>query len=322
MLIKKIQETSIDLMSPQEIYHHDMDSLLMQKLSARYTGRCFQSIYILSIVRIIRRSSIRMTITRLDGSASVDVQYEVEGLVLNPGDVLHGCKIIEIHNNAITAEHKYVGIKLQKNVTNKISQILQVGQTIPVIVQKVRYIPNQKNISMIATPYAPTINEDPIYRIKSALKPEEVEKLGMFTDQIDEELKLHGGIKNEKAYMFFQDLMYPYKNNIKYERTHIAEQMGMKPVALDLKSLIGITGGIVSMPSEDHLSNKRIFYSKTTKVPEELQSVDIDMYPVAANYLNRYLSYLQTLRGFVETYTGDSIKQMLAYWRLCKAVKL
>jgi hypothetical protein len=321
MIIKKIQETSIDLMTPQEIFHHDIDTLLMQKLSSRYRGRCFQSIYILSIVRIIRRSSIRMTITRLDGSASVDVQYEVEGLVLNPGDVLHGCKIIEIHNNAITAEHKYVGIKLQNSVTNKISQILQVGQTIPVVVQKVRYIPHQKNISMIATPYIPTTNEDPIYRIKSALTPPEVEKLGMFVDQIDDELKLHDGIKDERKYIFFHDLMYPYKNNIKYERTQIAEFMGMKPIALNLKSLIGIKSGVVSMPSEDHLSNQRIFWSNSTKVPSELQLIDIDMYPVAASYFNRYLSYLQTLRGFVETYTADNIKQMVTYWRICKAAK-
>jgi hypothetical protein len=318
MIIKKVQQTSIDLMTPDEIFHPDIDSLIMQKLSARYSGRCFQSIYILSIVKIIRISDIRMTITRLDGSASVDVEYEVEGLILNPGDVLHGCKIIEIHNNAITAEHMYVGIKLQKNVTNKISQILQVGQIIPVIVQKVRYIPNQKNISMIATPYVPTTNEDPIYRIKSALTPNEVDKLGMFADQIDAELKLHDSIKHGKSYIFFQDLMYPYKN----KRTPFAEDMGMKPVALDLKSLIDIASGIVIMSSADHLSNRRVFWSKHTNVTDELQSVDIDMYPVSANYLNRYLSYLQTLRGFVETYTGDSIKQMIAYWRLCKAAKL
>lgn len=322
MIIKKVLETSIDLTDPVEIYNHDINPMIIKKLTTRYKNRCFQSIYVLSIVKIIRRSSIKMTTARLDGSASIDIQFEVEGIVLIEGNILHGCKVIEIHTNAITAEHKYVGIKLQRDSSNKISQILQIGQVIPVIVKKVRYIPNQSKISMIASPYVPSITDPVVYKISSGLSMEETEKLGMFIDQIADELKLHTDTET-KRYAFFKDLMYPYKVNMKYESSHQAESLGFKPVELNLTNLTKISHGLLTYPSEDNRSNNRMFWSKKTSVPGGIMVVNADMFPVVASYLNQYLTYLMALRGFVETYkTDESIKGLIAYWRMCKMSKL
>lgn len=322
MIIKKVLETSIDLFDPAEIYTHDVEALLVKKLEERYKNRCYQSIYVLRITRIIRRSSIKMKTTRLDGSASLNVQFEVEGEVFIEGHVMHGCKVIEIHTNAITAEHAHAGIKLQKDPSNKISQTLQVGQVIPVVVKRVRYIPNQKEASMIATPYIPNVTDEPVYKINSPISPAETEKLDMFFQQIEEEEKLHVELKKNRKYAFFQDLMYPYKVNMKYDKTHVAETLGMKPIPLQLKDLLKINSGMLIYPSEDNKSNRRVYHSAKSSVPSGLMTVDTSMFPVVANYLNQYLTYLMTLRGFVETYnTDESVKKLITYWKLCKMAK-
>lgn len=322
MIIKKVLETSLDLLDPVEIYNHDVESMIIKKLTKRYKNRCFQSIYILAINKIIRRSSIKMTRERLDGSARLDVQFEVEGIVLIEGNILHGCKVIEIHTNAITAEHKYVGIKLQRDSSNQISQILQIGQTIPVIVKKVRYIPNQSKISMIAVPYVPSITPPLVYKITGELSKDEIEKIKMFIDQIDIEEKLHTEINTTKRYAFFQDLMYPYKVNIKYESSNQAERLGFKPVSFDIKQLTSISQGLLTYPSEDNRKNKRLFWSKKQKVPDGVMVVTASVFPVVASYLNQYLQHLLSLRGFIDTYkTDESIKGLIAYWRLCKMSK-
>lgn len=313
----------VDLTNPSDIYRHDVETMLLQKLNTRYQKRCYLSMYVLEVLRIVHKSLIKMVTNRLDGGAQLSVQFEVSGFIINEGDILHNCKIIEIHTNAITAEHEYVGIKLQKDPNNKISQVLKIGQIIPVVVGHVRYIPNKPKVSMVASPYIPTISEVTYYNITAGLSPEQSEKLGMFIDMIAKEEKLHtDAIKSSKKYQFFQDLMYPYKVNHKYEKSSIAEQLGMKAVPLDLKNMLVISNGVIVQPDEDNVSNKRFFHTKKTTAPDNLFAVNIELFPVCATYFKRYLIYLTTLRGFVETYKSqDVMKDLMIYWRLCKSSK-
>jgi hypothetical protein len=323
MIITKILETMVDLINPADIYQHDVETMLLQKLNTRYQKRCYLSIYVLEVLRIVRRSSIKMVTNRLDGGAQLSVQFEVSGFIINEGDILHNCKIIEIHTNAITAEHEYVGIKLQKDPNNKISQVLKIGQIIPIVVSRVRYIPNKSKVSMVATPYIPKISEVTYYNITAGISPEQSEKLGMLIDMITEEEKLHTDtVKISKKYQFFQDLMYPYKVNHKYEKSRLAEQLGMKAVSLELKNMLSISNGVIVQPDEDNMSNRRFFHTKKPAVPSNLFAVNIELFPVCATYFKKYLMYLKTLRGFVETYKSQEImKDLMVYWRMCKGSK-
>jgi hypothetical protein len=325
MHITKILETTIDLIDPSEIYQHDIDRLITRKLNERYQNRCYQSILVLDVKKIIKRSSIKMVNNRLDGGAYVDVQFEVNGIILIEGEILHGCKIIEIHANAMTAEHTYAGIKLQKEVGGQISNILKVGQVIPIVVHNVRYIPYKPTISMIATPYIPTIPDRQIYyNITSGLLPEQTEKLGFLIDQIEIEEKLHESIKKQKQYDFFKDLLYPYKVNQKYEQHKHTVDLNLTPLSLDLKSMCKISSGIVIYPIEDNKYNKRFFWSdiEVDRTSSDF-IVNAELFLIMASFSNQYLLYLQALRGFVTTYnTPESMKPLMLYWRLCKNAKI
>jgi len=326
MNVTKILETSINIFNPNELFQHNFNDLLIQKLTKRYKNRCYQSIYVLKINKIIRRSSIKLSMSRLDGSGDISVQFEVDGIVLIENSILHNCKILKIHTNAITAEHEYVGIKLQKSQSNKISQVLQVDQIVSVIVNQVRYITNKKKITMIATPYMPvqTIEELVIYNILSGITQEESDKVKLFLDKIKEEESLHDKIKKEKRYSFFQDMMYPYKVNHKFEREGISEHYKLKPVNLTLKEILAIKSGILIYSDLDHRSHKRVFVgpSITNQLDNDEFIIDSDLFPIIMNCLNKYLFYLRGLRGFVETYnTPELMKKQIAHWHIMKMTK-
>jgi hypothetical protein len=332
MIINKVLETTIDLLDPNDIYASNIDNLLMKKLDIRYKNKCYQSILILEIMKIIRRSTIKMVDNRLDGGAYIDVQFEVKGIIFIQGEILHGCKIIEIHSNATIAEHEYAGIKLQKEINLKLQKdigdaifkILQVGQKIPVIVQKIRYMPNQSSISMIAIPYLPTISTEVYYEINQGLNPSQTEQIGYILDCIKTEEELHKTV-NTKAYDFFKDILYPYKTNQKYEQSKKVSSLKLIPVSLELKNMLEIDHGIITYPSEDNKINKRLFWSKNLDVDilKDQLVITSSVYPVLADICNKYLLYLQALRGFVETYpTTENMQELLVYWKLCKNAQI
>jgi hypothetical protein len=332
MLITKVLETSVDLLDPNDIYVLDIDTLLISKLTTRYKNKCFQSILILEITKIIRRSSTRMINNRIDGSASVDVQFEVKGVILIQGEILHGCRIVEINSNAITAENNYAGIKIQKETNSKatkdisdaIFKILRVGQKIPVVIQKVRYTPNQPSISVIATPFMPIVSDEIYYRINQPLNPSQTDQLSYLLDQISIEEKEHTAIQKDKSYDFFKDLLYPYKVNQKYDQSKKASTLKLKPVVLNIKNMVEIESGIVVYPSEDNRYNKRFFLSNSDdsnmfNASDSSMIIDNGAYQIFADIVNKYILYLQALRGFVETYpTAESMQELLVYWKLCK----
>lgn len=320
MLITKILTTSVDLLDPNDMYNADLDNVILRKLKDRYIKKCYQSMYILDITRLIRRSLARITDVRLDAGASVDVQFEVSGVILNQGEVLHGCVVLEIRDDIITAEHEYAGIKLQKDPTGQIIRILQVGQKIPVVVHNVRYTVNESKISVLGSPYAPYVPDAFTYfNITESVNPDESEMLDVMLSKIQAEEDLHKQLQTDaKQYEFFKDKLYPYKIRQKAELHKSLE--AFKPVSLELKSMLEIDNGIVVYPHIDERINKRFFISDT--LPPNAVVINISAYGVFMDILTKYYLYLQALRGFIETYpTPKEAQELMSYWSMCKKLQ-
>lgn len=326
MIILKVIETSLDFTDPNEIYHNDIESLIIQKLNKRYKNKCYQSFYIEDIKKVIRRSDIKMVDNRQDGGASVDVQFEAEGIVLSQGEIIHGCKISEIRDNIITAENRYACIKLQKSaLTQHIVDILKIGNVIPIIVQKVKYTPNQNSISVLGNAFSPVVYSNIYYIINEPLSNNEIEKVNILFEKISSEEEKHKLINKEERYKFFRDLMYAYKSDRKFGISKIATSLELKDVPLDNK-LLNIKGGIITYPNEDPKFLKRLFWTKNTDIEENLeksiQIIDSSLYSVLSEVLTKYLLYLEGLRGFIETYkTFESVKELFTYWQLCQKLQ-
>ena len=340
MLITKVIETSVDLLDPNtEIFAPDVENVIFTILKKRYVGICFNSILITDIKRIIKRSSRKFVDNRLDGGAYIDVCFEVEGHVFSAGEILHGATIVETLNNAITAEHKYAGIKLQKNsadelTSNNILQSLSQKQVVTIVIQHVRYNINKNKVSIIGTPYLPTYSKYVIFNIIEGLNPSELEKVSFILDKIKVEEEAHLSYTKspeDKRYTLFKSIMYPFKNMQKIDQSKEFDNWKMQPISFEIKKnydalldkFLNISSGTIIYPDEDHKLNRRFFYSEKEIESSNHLIIDVTLYNVLSDVLYKYLLYLMGLRGFLETYqTLEKANQLSTYLKICKASQL
>lgn len=332
MLIKKTLETTLDLFQHDDIYCLDVEAMLIKKLTEKYANRCFKSMLILKILKILKKSSIHFEDNRLDGGAHIDVTFEAEGEVYTRGEVIHGCRIIEIQGNIIAAENKYAGIKLIHNDQNTIPilKVLEVDHVIPIVVQRVAYNMYKSKISISGTPYIPIFTPVIWFDIQEGLTPDQTEKITKYLEIIATEEEEHKKISKEKRYELFKNIMYPFKTLQQIDKRKDFTILSMKPISIDtdpkkfLSSVLDIESGIITYPCEDHRLNHRFFYSNK-KLSEEntKSSIKATMFQVLSDILVNYSLYLRCLRGFVETYKDlDDAKKLASYLSICKSKQI
>ena len=321
MLIKKIFETSIDISDPNDIFNID-EQFIKNILKERYVSRCHKGMFILDILRIVRKSNIYLADDRLDGSAYFSVQFEAQGDVLFAGEILHGCKISKIHANAITAIHKYAGVKIRNtSVTN----ILKTGDVIPVVVKKSMYAVNKPQISVLGIPYVPTQEDQRIvFQITRGMNDEETKKLKVILGYIDEREKKVATYekKNKSSMQFYNALLYGYKKDQKFATSAEAKKRKILPVKLNSKELLKLTQGVIIYTGLDHPYQKRLFHGKKLITMEDDLVIENDLYSVLSNIFNMYLRYLDALIGFAETYkTKEQILKIKKYLSVCRKMQ-
>lgn len=320
MIVTRIVETTIDLTQPgSEILSGNIDAVVMKKLTQRYVGHCYQSMLVLEIVKINKRSDVVMCRTQLNGAAYVDVNCTVSGMVLVPGEILQDCRIIEILGDNIIAQHagkNVVKIDTQKNTLAL--QVLKTGQSIPVVVQQARYTPNSTQITAVATLYAPIADPLIMYQVTEGLTADERQRVEQLLAEIAEEEKhIDHSAQN---YKFFTNIMYPYVTTQKFESMPMYKKFA--PLAFDAAQLDRVTHGTVTYPSIDKRENRRLLWSEENIEFDEITIVKSSAYVAIAEILNRYLKYLITLRGFMETYkTPEDIRPNITYWKVCQQLK-
>jgi hypothetical protein len=201
-------------------------------------------------------------------------------------------------------------------VSDAIFKTLKINQVIPVVVQLTRYMANKPMSTMLATPYIPQPFETIVYSVGKPLDDKQTEQLQELLNIVADEEKKHTLIKKTKSYGVFNDIMYPYTSKQQFTKGALYTDMEFKPVDFEIKSISAITSGSIVFPSEDQ-PNYRFFHGKKTN------ATTMSVYAAVASYINKYLVYLQTLRGFVETYpeTSTHTKELANYLSICKRDK-
>ena len=316
MLITKVLETSVDLYDPDDIYTLDAKALLLKKLNERYQNKCFASLLILNVTEIIRYSNFIMVTDRLDGGAYADVQFKVEGIILTKGEVLQGCKVINVTSSGIIINHKYAVGMLTQDKYKKAFSIVKKDQYVPVIVEDATYNVGKSQITISCKPYTPQPFNDTIYNINAIISPADTEKLDLILTDLDKEEKQHEDIKKTESYTFFKKLMYPYATPQKFQLSPIGATFISIPVTL--KNILEIRDG--SLTSADISSSEFLMHSK--KLINIDKVIDSPLYPAISSILQERILYLRTLREFAEYYNSvEKTQEMLAYWKICVSVK-
>lgn len=149
-IIKKLEDT-ISL-SPTELFD-DQTSILMSKLAGKYEGKCWADSYVLKVLRILLKGPTEISKNRTDGSADINLQFEIECETFPAGTIVL-CKILALREDKIIGH--YENINPPANVICRERKMFispKVGQYVPIIVSRSAYPTSNPSVSMTGLPY-------------------------------------------------------------------------------------------------------------------------------------------------------------------------
>jgi len=205
MIIIKFDETLLNL-SAKEMYSGPiLDVVIMDKLRAKFEGRCEKNVLILKILEMTKRSGCIMSQNTLEGAGSVNIQFKAEAMVYNKGDILVGCEILKIERGGkIICIHEMAIVTIEGN---RALQSLKPGQKISVIVDNSSYPYGKNKIMIYGIPYVYSFRFE-IYKLSAVVQNENLELISKKLHQIEEEIKLQ---TNKKRLNYFNEVYYPFK---------------------------------------------------------------------------------------------------------------
>lgn len=327
MIIKKILETYVDITNPNDIFCHNRNEMILDKLRDKYIGRCYNSCYILQVNKIIRRSYFHMKDT-LEGDSYISVLFEVDAIIYQMNEIINGCKIIKKEQNGIVhAKSVHAGIQL--NIHQNMS-IFKEGDVLPVIVKKVRYNINQIAISILAMPFIPLDNTPIYYKINGSPTKEEIDNINSLIKQTtDIENQINGLNSNDKKiYKFFVELLSNTKKSTDYKnfkKVHVSK----------ILEIAEYHDGVVYQPSNIYddafiycanTNEESLLASITSSDKKNTQSqkmiIDESAYNVISQFLIQYLCHLQSLQDFIKQYPNFSaVEQNKSVWKMYSMLK-
>lgn len=309
MFIKKILETYIDISDPNDIFSSDRTKMILDKLSAKFVGICYNSCLIIKVNKIIRRSYIYMKDT-LDGDAHTNVMFEVDAIQYIKDEIINGCKIIKKEPNGIVhAKSEYAGIQL--NIPSNMS-IFKEGDIIPVIVKMVRYNVNQTAISILAVPFIPIVVPIVYYKINGVLTKQEIDNVKSLLDRVKtEETKLKKlNDVDKKIYKFFVDLLSNKTSDTKEIKS---------ANKLNIADILNIKSGIVFKPAIEY-DSPDVYYNES-KI-DVADVIEESPFIIFSTLLIKYLSNLQSLQEFLKYYSKfTDIQNNKNIWKLYSSLK-
>ena len=334
MIITKRILITIDL-SGQAIYSPNRDEIILKLANMKLAKKCYNGSYIISVDKIIKKSDVKIADNKLDGNAQVDVQLEVKAIVFACGkEILFGQSIEKIEKNGviILKGPLAAGMIAITNREREISKLLSEKQEIPVLVQKAMYAPNSEHITIFGFPFVPEIPSNVYYKINEDLSSAPTDNLLELMKKIEEEEKQHMQLDQTK-YAFFQNLMYPFKTQQKFELSPLGSKFAAVPKENNwLKPFLTMTNGYIVAPIEEtggktakdsgsKNSELKIYFSREKKI-EGVFVIESLMYSALFEILNNRLIYLCNLRGFVEHYKDKKFEQLEPYWKEINRMKL
>jgi len=332
MLVKKVLTITLHIDKYEDMFNSDFESTFKRLISDKYINVCYKSILVKEILRIIRYSDMTILDNMLNGTAYVDVEVEVLGTIFNSGELLNGSKIVKIYKNAMDAEHPDVGVKI-KTDNQIISKHLNVGDIIPIVIEKSSYTINSKQISVIGVPYTPTVSDKIIFNILDDMSDVEINKINYMYEYVKEEtIKFKETEKLPSYKKLFSDLMYPYKSKQDITKQPLFKKLKFNKLSIDQNYLKCKSGDLIMYPDELHKSEKAFY--KTSSVDKEvlleiekkmpsIQIVDTSAYTAVSFMLNKYLLYLLGINDISREYKSpEDIRKNYNYCKICKQLKV
>jgi hypothetical protein len=253
---------------------------------------------------------------RLDGGAQVHARFEVEGLQMSAGEVLHGCRVAEITPSGILFESLHAdGIIMSDTSTKQLAGIIAKNMIIPVTVVNTSYPICHKKMTITGTLFVPPLPDYTVYKITTQMTDMEAGILAELYSAFTAELSAH---KTTQNFTGASKIMYPFTTM----RAIDARYKQFKPASeQDLKLPNLKPGSYVMVPPELSGELKLNIYT-TDKFESDMRQIEASEFVALADFINKRLVYMQAVRGIAEQYnTPAKWTALNMYWQIIMALK-
>jgi hypothetical protein len=319
MISTKILQTIVELTDNMSL-SADIDSVIIDILIQRFKKKCFNSSFILDIIRIIRKSDIIYSKHKQDASACVTVMFEVEVIIIKKYDILHNCsvkKIDEKGNFICKNEHSSIYINSHPSL-----QTIKINQVIVVIAGIIDYDVFKPEMSIKGLPFIPIINKslDVVYKLTV---PQDTPLIVSKLEELESVMDLSKNY-DKLVLKFFHEVLYPYKTQEEYKKIQKSDSLisvtklsfkkgktvfiSRSPyVPLNTLTIINHT----DIKTEDPLEYKELQVLKKTN--QLVSDEDYDM--IISSIIHEHIEYFHSIYKLAEVYnTMDIVKKNNNLW--------
>ena len=294
MQITKIFDIILNIDNINIIFSNNIESQILNLIEQKYLNKCYLESYIIKINKILNRSLIESNQNNLNCDFIVYIQFEAECIIYSQNEVILNMEIHENINNNIIAKNNYI-VAMIKN--NKDISFLKKGSKIPIIVGKAKFTTGSNKITINSYPFIPIINQSVIYYKINKITDDEKNQLNdniiIYINVEEERKKKILEIKNNN-WNYFNNLLYPYKNNKSDENIK-------KDKTIELLSY-KYEDSIIYFNQEINLSEKLISINNDAKNYLEDRSFNI-LY----NLFKKYYLYLKLVNDLSEEYNSKEL---------------
>lgn len=322
MTIKtKILYDNIEIDDPVALIAGDINSELKTILTRKYANKCYMSVLVLQIIRIIRRGDCLVNQEAVNKQwanpvcGRIYVEFEVECLMYNLGEIITGCKVMTVDDYMnIYCETAYADIYLRESKHNS---TIQNGQIISIVVENTQYDVMQERFSVSGVIFVPSVYSV-AYEI-SAQPPSDA-LLSLLDD-----LELDEKDTTTVAWKTFTTIISPYKGSISVPKGKVADALIYARGDVVQEGNIEKKEKFVLRDSRVGLTTSTIYLvDNETDLPENTTiirglSFDTMMTAIIGNYQN----YQNCVQGMCENYSNEEIiKAHSNLWRLFNSCKV
>lgn len=341
MTIKtKILYDNIEIDDPIVLIAGDVNSELKSILTRKYANKCYMSVLVLQIIRIIRRGDCLVNQEAVNKQwanpvcGRIYVEFEVECLVYNSGEIITGCKVMTVDDYMnIYCETAYADIYLRESKHNS---TIQRGQIISIVVENTQYDVMQERFSVSGVIFVPVVHS---IAYEVGAQPPSDALLSLLDD-----LELDEKDTTTVAWKTFTTIISPYKSQPPAPKGKVADALiYARGVAQSLHDKLPKEDSAVkesNVAKEVNVERKEKFVLRDsraglttstvylvdneTDLPENTTiirglSFDTMMIAIIGNYQN----YQNCVQGMCENYSNEEIiKAHSNLWRLFNSCKV
>lgn len=285
---------------------------LLLILRQKYENRCYCGCLIKKILRVVKHGPLVIDPVSAN-RATISVRFEVEAIVFIRGEVIVGCKVERRDTTKlITCTAGNAIILAEDPLLDSVKE----GQFILLETVETQYPIMTNTIAVSAVPFLPQA-EKPTYMITGRISERErelISELVVSMHHAESEVAVLRNA-NSRGYEFFEQQLYPFKQQSAPEAAKIMPITSLIENALD--------GKVISRDAHLSYATDKLAVWEPSNVPTGvIPYTQYSPYDIAVMFITEYIDSIRVIREMIRVYnTPELIKSHVGLWLMFKTAK-